>query len=500
MAGSQETTDYETKRAFEKSPEPPSEIRGNVDPGVARPGQSFVIQKHYARRLHFDLRLEMYHGDTPVLVSWAVPKGLPRARGVRSLAIHVEDHPFEYRTFAGTIPEGNYGAGEVRIFDSGTYEMLEQRPGKLVVRLEGKRLRGSYHLVRTKEGDKEEWLALLGEPAAETRDQPPAPDPMLASANGAPFDDPGWAFEPKWDGLRAIALCQDETRLVSRNQNEVTAAYPELRKLHERLVALDAMVDGEIVCFEAGRPSFERLQNRMHVRDVRQAERLAKAQPVTYIAFDLLYLDGRSLVRASFEQRRRLLEETVVASEVIQVSPSIRGAGMALFETARARGLEGIVAKRISSPYEVGRRSRSWRKIKTAFDADVVVGGWSEGKGHRSSSLGALLMGAYVDGELRYVGEVGTGFDDRTLSRLLAELQLRLAERSPFAPASMEGAPREVRNAHWVRPELVASVEFRELTSAGKLRAGSFKGLRADKAPEECTYAELQHAARTSIE
>ncbi|MGH2769867.1 MAG: hypothetical protein ACRDJF_05020, partial [Actinomycetota bacterium] len=162
-----------------------------------------------------------------------------------------------------------------------------------------------------------------------------------------------------------------------------------------------------------------------------------------------------------------------------------------------ARGLEGIVAKRISSPYEVGRRSRSWRKIKTVLDADVVIGGWSEGKGHRSTSLGALLVGAYADGELRYVGEVGTGFDDRTLSRLLSELALRPAERSPFGLASMEGAPREVRIAHWVRPELVASVEFRELTSAGKLRAGSFKGLRADKAPEECTFSDLQRAAPT---
>lgn len=492
--------DYEAKRASEKTPEPPAEIRGNVDPGLARPGRSFVIHKHYARRLHFDLRLEMYHGDTPVLVSWAVPKNLPKAKGVRSLAIHVEDHPFDYGSFSGTIPEGNYGAGEVRIFDSGTYEMLEQRPGKLVFRLEGKRLRGSYHLVRTKEGDKEEWLALLGEPAAHTRDQPPAPDPMLAAANGEPFDDPGWAFEPKWDGLRAIALCQDQTKLISRNRNDVTAAYPELHKLHERLVAMDAMVDGEIVCFEAGRPSFEQLQSRMHVRDPRQIERLAKTLPVTYIAFDLLYLDGRNLVRSPFEERRALLEEIAVASQVFQVSPSIRGTGIALFEAARAQRLEGIVAKRASSPYEVGRRSGHWRKIKAVFDCDVVIGGWSAGKGRRSGGLGALLMGAYANDELRFVGEVGTGFDDPTLSWLLSELQRRRVERSPFDPASMQDVPREVRHAHWVRPELVATVEFRELTSAGKLRAGSFKGLRTDKPPQACTYAELERSARISMD
>jgi bifunctional non-homologous end joining protein LigD len=354
--------------------------------------------------------------------------------------------------------------------------------------------------VRTKEGEKEVWLAILGDPAAEARDRPPAPDPMLASANGEPFDDPGWAFEPKWDGLRAIAVCQDETRLISRNRNDVTAAYPELHKVHERLVALDAMVDGEIVCFEAGHPSFERLQTRMHVRDLRQVERLMKSLPVTFIAFDLLYLDGRSLVRAPFEERRRLLEETLVASDAVQLSPSIRGSGMALFEAARAQHLEGIVAKRVSSPYEVGRRSRSWRKIKTVFDADVVIGGWSDGKGRRSGGLGALLMGAYADGELRFVGEVGTGFDDRTLSRLLSELEPRVTERSPFSLASLEGAPREVRQAHWVRPELVATVEFRELTTAGKLRAGSFKGLRTDKAPGECTFSDLQRAAGTSIE
>lgn len=495
--------DYAAKRSFEKTPEPQSEVEGDVDPGVAPPGVTFVIHQHYARRLHFDLRLEMLNGKTPVLVSWAVPKGLPRKKGVRTLAIHVEDHPFEYGSFAGTIPKDEYGAGEVRIFDSGRYEMLEQKPGKLTFRLEGRRLNAVYHLLRTGRGaddrgsEKEQWLTLLSEDLRGPPEEPPEPRPMLAALVSDPFDDDRWAFEPKWDGVRAIAICDEQTRLVSRNSKDITVAYPELQDLHERLVAHNAMLDGEIVAMDTGRPSFEKLQSRMHVRNEREIARLAQTTPVTFVAFDLIYLDGKSLVTEPFEERRRLLEETLVPSESVLVSPSFRGSGVKLFEAAKAQNLEGIIAKKIASKYEVGRRAKTWLKIKTVFDAEVIIGGWTEGEGSRGGRIGALLLGAYQDGVLKYIGSVGTGFDERSLKTVQSKLSQIADARTPFSESTLKGEPN-TRRANWVRPELVARVEFRELTSAGKLRAPSFKALLEDKSPEECLFDQLMPAPRAS--
>ncbi len=489
--------DYAAKRSFDVTPEPPPEVAGNVDPGTAPPAGSWLIHQHYATRLHFDLRLAMYNGPTKVLVSWAVPKNLPRDKATKSLAIHVEDHPFEYGSFTGTIPSGNYGAGEVRIFDAGTYELLEQAPGKLTFRLEGKRLHATYHLVRTKpEAGKEQWLAMLRESHAPAPDPLPPPQPMLATLTAEAFDDERWAFEPKMDGVRAIAACSTATLLLSRNALDITVAYPELHKTHERLVALDAMLDGEIVAMEGGKPSFERLQSRMHVRNEREIERLSRAIPVSYVVFDLLYLDGRSLIAEPFERRRQLLEETVVASGTVQLSTSVVGQGKALYEAAAAHGLEGIVAKRLASPYELGRRSQSWLKIKTKADADLVIGGWSPGQGARSGHFGALLMGAYdEDGGLQFVGSVGTGFTDKKLAELQSALERITVPEPPFNPASVAELRKHAPGATWVRPDLVAIVEFRELTSALKLRAPAFKGLRDDKTPGECTVAALKTAA-----
>ncbi|MGH2721485.1 MAG: DNA polymerase ligase N-terminal domain-containing protein, partial [Actinomycetota bacterium] len=312
---------YDRKRHFDETPEPPAATAaGDVDPATAPPGPFFVIHQHHATRLHFDLRLEMLNGPTPVLVSWAVPKNLPLRRGVRVLAIRTEDHPYEYGTFSGSIPKGNYGAGEVRIFDTGSYELLEQERAKLTFRLRGRRLQGVWHMVRTgDQGGKEQWLAFLREDERPAPEPPPPPDPMLATLGGKPFDDPAWSFEPKWDGIRAIATCADATVLVSRNRNDITAAYPELHRLHERLVGVDGMVDGEIVALDHGVPSFEKLQSRMHVRGEREVARLAAVTPVTFVAFDLLYLDGRNLTGLSFTERRALLEEAIVPSGTLQV-------------------------------------------------------------------------------------------------------------------------------------------------------------------------------------
>lgn len=485
--------DYREKRSFDKTPEPPPEVSGDVDVSKALAGKTFVIHQHHATRLHFDLRLEMMNGRTPVLVSWAVPKNLPQKKGKPALAIKVEDHPFEYGSFSGSIPSGNYGAGAVRIFDAGNYELLEQEPDKLKFRLEGSRMKGVYNLIRTKKSQsgKQEWLAFLSEQLRDEPEPMPPAEPMLATLADEAFDDDAWFFEPKWDGVRAIATCDTATQLMSRNSKDITGGYPELHKMHEQLVAFDAMVDGEIVAMDGGVPSFEKLQSRMHVRNPKDVERLARTTPVTFVAFDLIYLDGRSLVKMPMKDRRQLLEATVVQTPWVQLSPSIKGDGLALFTVAEEKNLEGIIAKKATSLYEPGKRSRAWLKIKTVLDADVVVGGWTHGGGNRSGAIGALLMGAYDGKEFRYVGSVGTGFDRKSLELVASKLKPLETNESPFAKESLKGERKDVRNASWVKPELVAKVEYRQLTGAGKLRAPAFKGLREDKGPKDCKFKDL---------
>ena len=486
-------TGYDQRRDFTATPEPPGEqVAGDVDPLTAPVGRQFVIQQHYATRLHHDVRLEMMNADTPVLVSWAVPKGLPRRRGERHLAIHVEDHPIGYATFSGSIPRGEYGGGEVRIFDHGTYEVVGRNQERLTVRLDGHRLAGIWHLVRAGSDDgKDRWLAIMSEDLRPPGEPRPPPAPMLATASREPFDDPEWGFEPKWDGIRAIAVCDDETRLISRNAHDITVAYPELAALHDQVVALEAMVDGEIVAFgEGGVPSFQRLQQRMHLRDEQQIRQVAARIPVVYVAFDLLYLDGRDLTGWPLRERRRLLEETVVLSDRVQLSSVTEGTGVALFGAAAEHGLEGIIAKRLSSRYAPGDRSREWRKVKVALDADVVIVGWTEGAGRREGSLGSLVMAVYDGSALRYVGNVGTGFDRRSLDDALHRLHALDSTGPPFPSEVLRSRP-DLRRAHWVTPSLVARVEHRGITTAGRLRAPSFQGFRADKDPGECTYDRL---------
>jgi bifunctional non-homologous end joining protein LigD len=491
---------YDQKREFQTTPEPPAEhVSSDVDPLTAPVGDQFVIQQHHATALHHDVRLEMINKeDTPVLVSWAVPKGLPRHRGERHLAIHTEDHPMAYATFSGSIPEGEYGGGDVRIFDRGSYEMVGRSDDRLTFRLEGERWLGVWHLVHTglREG-KDQWLAIMSEDLRPPGEDPPPADPMLATLTSSAFDDPDWVFEPKWDGIRAIAICGEDTRLISRNDRDITVAYPELRRLNDRVVALDAMLDGEIVAFEDGIPSFQRLQQRMHLRNERRIEQMSKQVPVAYIVFDLLYLDGKDLTGMAFEERRERLEEIVVPSERVQVSPVTHGDGLALFQAAAQQGLEGIMAKKRLSLYKPGARSREWLKIKIVFDADVVVAGWTEGGGRREGSLGSLVMGVYDGEDLRYVGNVGTGFNRESLADALDRLR-DLEETAPPFPTGVLRSRAELNQAHWVTPSLVARVEHRQLTSAGRLRAPSFQGFREDKDPKDCTWAQLIEEARLS--
>jgi bifunctional non-homologous end joining protein LigD len=486
---------YNRKRKFDETTEPAASFKGDVDPGRAKPGETFVIHQHHATRLHFDLRLEMLNGRTPVLVSWAVPKGLPRRKGKGALAIHVEDHPFDYGKFSGSIPEGNYGAGDVRIFDEGTYEIVEQKPGNLKFRLHGKRLQGEYRLVETKrENGKDQWLVFLSKDERPPPEPVPPLKPMLATLVTEAFDSDDWAFEPKWDGVRTLAVCDEETKLISRNDRDITVAYPELHPMHHQLVALDAVVDGEICAFEDGVPSFEKLQSRIHVRGAAEIQRLMKTVPVAFIAFDLIYLDGRDLTRLPYTDRRELLEASVVTRPWLQISPAVRGDGIALFEAAKKQSLEGIVAKKLDSRYEPGNRSKSWLKVKTTFDADVIVAGWlGGGKGH-GTELGSIITAVYDGGRLRYTGSVGTGFSHKERELVRKALEPLTVDEPPFTKDEMKGKP-ELKLAHWVRPKVVAVVEFRQLTSAGKLRAPSFKGLRDDKDPTECTFDALKAAA-----
>ncbi len=472
-------------------PVSPPEFSADVDPFTAPVGRDFVVQQHYATRLHHDFRLEMISEAGPVLVSWAVPKGLPVEKGERHLAIHVEDHSMRHATFSGTIPAGEYGGGEVRIFDYGVYEMIGRDKDRITFRLEGERLAGVWHLIHTGPKDgKDQWLAVLSEddrPPAE--DRPPL-DPMLATLAGEPFDNSEWSFEPKWDGIRALAVCNDGTRLISRNDHDITVAYPELHKLHEQVVALEAILDGEIVAFAEGAPSFQHLQQRMHLRDARQIEDMVSRIPVAYMIFDLLYVDGKDLTRRSLQERRKTLAEAIVPTENVQISPVTIRDGIALFEAAKVQGLEGIMAKRMASVYRPGARSRDWLKVKVTFDADVVVVGWTEGAGRRKGGLGSLVMAVYEGDRLRWVGNVGTGFDQQSLNDALDRLR-GLEGTEPHFSADETRPRSELRSAHWVTPTLVARVEHRQLTDAGRLRAPSFQGFREDKDPEQCTYAQL---------
>jgi len=466
--------EYVRKREFgeEGTTEPaPGEAVGT--------GTSFVIHKHRATRLHYDVRLEHQGG----LWSWAVPRGLPTEKGDKRLAVQTEVHPLEYGSFEGTIPEGHYGAGEVRIFDDGWYEPIEWTDTKVSFRLHGRRYPDlEFHFVKTRT----DWLAFLA--SANTAPTPARPSrfqPMLAEGGGQPFDDPAWRFEPKLDGIRALAEMETGgTVFRTRRGRDVSFQYPDIHMVHELVDQVNAVLDGEIVAVNAdGKDSFEVLQQRMNLQNEREIKRVAKQIPVSFVVFDILWLDGRDTTGLALEERRELLELIVEEDHRLQLMSYTDGDGKAFVETARSFGLEGVVAKRHGSRYAPGRRTPDWSKIKLISTQDCVILGWTPGQGGRSTSFGALLVGAIDDGELRWVGQVGTGFDHKTLDRLMEQLQPLVRKDPPIDDASL----RKLRGATFVDPELVCEVEYHEITkSTGKMRAPSFRGLRPDKSPDEC--------------
>jgi bifunctional non-homologous end joining protein LigD len=594
--------EYKRKRRFSETPEPPPKVEKKA-------GHRFVVQRHRATRLHYDFRLEM----EGVLKSWAVPKGPSLDPADKRLAMQVEDHPVSYFDFEGTIPEGNYGAGSVMVWDVGSWEPLSPeavngkylpgteaeaatmlKKGDLKFRLHGKRLKGDFALVHMKgrrpgskgnewlmikkhdddvvEGfnideydtsvlskktmaqiagdeDSAEWtsskqasrgrvkaawladsIAKLDkkkpekqakenknqhqEPAkrevndgeklfalsassavqnlegAAKRPMPSAIHPMLASVTERPFNDSNWLFEIKWDGYRAVSFIENgNARLVSRNQNDLTPRYPELRALPKYIKGKTAVLDGEVVVLdEQGRSSFSLMQQRTGIRAHGKQAAPQHDLPILYYVFDLIYLDGYDLRRVTLEERKRALKEILRPSEIVRYSDHYPGEqGTALFEVAKQKGLEGILAKKRDSCYDE-RRTSEWLKIKITQTVDCVIGGYTDPEGTRQY-FGSLVLGLYNDKkQLIHVGQAGTGFNQNTLKQIHSALKEIESSKNPFT------GPVDAKRVHWARPVRVAEVKFtewtHETTEGGlKLRAPVFLSLREDKNPEECTLA-----------
>ncbi|HEX6699959.1 MAG TPA: DNA ligase D [Gaiellaceae bacterium] len=462
--------EYERKRKRGETPEP---FGAEGAPEGKKP--IFVVQRHDARRLHYDFRLER----NGALASWAVPKGVPLEPGEQHLAVHVEDHPLDYATFEGEIPKGNYGAGLVEIWDTGTYDLVEEKSnGGLTVRLHGRRLDGTWALVPAKlSGDEKNWLIIRKrDEAAPARDGARRRyAPMLATlAAGLPSSG-SWLYEVKWDGYRALAyLHGGEVALVSRNGNDLTQRFENVaRQVVKAAKTPDCVLDGEVCALDdQGRSSFSAMQ---------QAK---PGTPFVYYVFDLLEVEGEPILDQPLTKRRDRLEKlldrrnrTVLLSEVFDDGP-------ALYEAAKERRLEGIVAKRAESHYQPGRRGRDWLKIKTHGRQEFVIAGYTKGSGRRAKSFGSLILGAYSDSNLVYVGNCGTGFTEAEIDRLLEKLRPLERPDSPFGEAPKMPRVRK-GDVLWVEPRLVCEVEFSEWTHDGRLRQPSYQGLREDKAPEE---------------
>jgi bifunctional non-homologous end joining protein LigD len=477
-------TVYRSKRDASKTPEP------IPDEASASDGNTFVIQEHHASRLHWDFRLE----HDGVLVSWALPKGVPTESGTNHLAVQTEDHPIEYGGFAGDIPQGEYGAGHVEIWDSGDYELEKWRDGEEVIAV----LHGAQHgthryaLIHTHD---DQWLIHLTKeqpsPSESSAAQPrrrtgSAEVKAMLATTGDPdsfHDTSEWAFEMKWDGIRLLSRVEHGTfSATTRNGHDVTASYPELADLL-RAVTVDVVLDGEVVALDdAGRPDFGRLQQRSGLTASRDIERERSHTPVQLFVFDILEKEGHSLRAKSYDERRRILESTVRSTGSVHVPPAFDGDLEGAWASSAKLGLEGVMAKRHDSTY-VGRRSSDWVKLKHHRTQEVVVAGWRPGKGARADRIGSLLLGIPAKDGLHYVGRVGTGFSDRALDDALAKLGRLARKTTPLTDVPAVDA----RDARWVRPELVGEVEFAEWTSSGRLRQPRWRGWRADKSAAEVT-------------
>jgi bifunctional non-homologous end joining protein LigD len=517
--------EYQRKRDFSKTPEP----KGTPEPqGKNR----FVVQKHWATRLHYDFRLEM----EGVLVSWAIPKGPTLNPAEKRLAAHVEDHPVSYYDFEGTIPKGEYGGGTVMIWDWGTYELEESTPaeslrrGEVKFRLKGVRLCGRYALVRTR--SEKDWLlikkkdecadpgfdiekfttsvktgrtkeeieqgqdavwssrreegegGLINLANAEKGPMPKTLEPMKAQLVDEPFDNDRWLFEIKWDGIRLVSFIDNgDVTIQTRTGRTVDAQYPELQAISRLVSAKQAVLDGEIVVLDdEGHPSFQLLQNRG-----------TDPRPLHYMVFDIIYFDGKRLFKVALEDRKRLLRNIVRDADILKYSEHVLGQGKAFFKAAQEKRLEGIVAKLRESPYQPGVRSNAWLKIKAVLQQEVVIGGFTEPRGSRKH-FGALIVGVYEDGKFVYAGHVGGGFDEKSLDSVYKLMKSLVTNKSPFSGEP----PRGNEKPTWVRPRLVAEVKFAEWTRDGVMRQPVFLGLREDVNPRDVHREQPKDADRES--
>ncbi|GAA1970632.1 DNA polymerase ligase N-terminal domain-containing protein [Amycolatopsis minnesotensis] len=477
-------TEYRRRRDASRTPEP---VPDEADPWPGRAksrGTTFVIQEHHASQLHWDMRLER----DGVLVSWAVPKGMPVEPDIARLAVRVEDYPLEYADFSGVIPAGQYGAGRTEIWDRGRYDTVHWDGGRIEIVLRGSRLRGTYEFLHTAEDDDRHWrVRRLDEAEEGWQSLPLFVPPMTPGRTRMPgvSEDGEWSYEFAWDGLRAQVRVQGG-RIGVRDGDgrDRSATYPELRGIGARLGSVEALLDGVIVVLADGRPSAVALHRRANVTTAADLRRMVRQWPAVYLAFDLLHLAGSSCLALPYRRRRELLAGLGLAGDHWRVPECYEGEGAAVLEASRVNGLGGVVAKRLDSPYRPGRPSQDWAAVRGVRVQEVVVGGWRPGGGSRAETVGSLLLGVPADEGLRYVGNVGSGFTREDLNELVKTLPGLGDPISPFADVPADKA----REARWVRPELVGEVVFRGWTDARCLRAPSWRGLRGDLAPDEVGF------------
>jgi DNA ligase D-like protein (predicted ligase)/DNA ligase D-like protein (predicted 3'-phosphoesterase) len=481
---------YSKKRSFDKTPEPPpaeepqgratlsSARRGKADALARRvedsaalpssTGSAFVVHRHHASRLHYDLRLE----QKGVLKSWAVPKGLPPRPGIMRLAVNVEDHPLEYVNFEGAIPKGEYGGGMMWKFAQGRYEITKQKKDGFYFRLQSRELNAEYRTHRTKEN---QWLLeRVDKPQIDWLRDPI--EPMLARPVAKPPISEDYLYEVKWDGIRAlISLDEGEMRIRGRNGLDITKQFPELHIPDQAFRATSALFDGELVCLDAdGKPDFGSVIRRMQQSTEGGIERARAKHPAVCYLFDCLYLDGRAIVNEPLTRRREWLEDAIRKNPAYRLSEAV-AEGEPFFRAVKELGLEGIMAKQRNSTYQPGKRSESWLKIKTRQTVECAIIGYTQGKGERETSFGALHLARANADELKYVGKVGGGFDDHSLKVVADELKKLRTIKRP-----VKGKPLDDARSVWVEPRLVCEVEFASLTKDGVLREPVFVRLRPD--------------------